>query len=266
MGTMIQKHKPTEEDYRGTQFASSKRDLKGNNECVRARRGGAARGAASPPPPLRSHRAPVPAQPALHHAAGHDPRHPRRVPRGGRRLSRDQHVQRHAHRAGGCVSPTCASCRARARRLRVAGPCVRRRCSTLCTSFFFCNFTRAQTTAWRSLRLSSTARRRRWRARPPTRPWRRTRRGRASCAAPWARPTARRAFRRAWKTRPSATSTSWSSWTRTPSSCRAFWRAVRGGGEGAAGGRRRAARGTRGVAAPPLARPRARAPSPLRRQ
>lgn len=50
MGTMIQKHKPTEEDYRGTQFASSKRDLKGNNECVRARRGGAARGAASPPP------------------------------------------------------------------------------------------------------------------------------------------------------------------------------------------------------------------------
>ena len=35
MGTMIQKHKPTEEDYRGTQCASSTRDLKGNNECVR---------------------------------------------------------------------------------------------------------------------------------------------------------------------------------------------------------------------------------------
>ncbi len=34
MGTMIQRHKPTEEDYRGTRFADWHRDVKGNNELL----------------------------------------------------------------------------------------------------------------------------------------------------------------------------------------------------------------------------------------
>ena len=42
MGTMIQRHKPSEEDYRGTspgssgggRFASSAKDLKGNNDLL----------------------------------------------------------------------------------------------------------------------------------------------------------------------------------------------------------------------------------------
>lgn len=34
MGTMIQKHKPTEEDYRGEKFKDSKHDLKGNNDLL----------------------------------------------------------------------------------------------------------------------------------------------------------------------------------------------------------------------------------------
>ena len=34
MGTMIQKHKPTEEDYRGEAFKSSAKDLKGNNDLL----------------------------------------------------------------------------------------------------------------------------------------------------------------------------------------------------------------------------------------
>ena len=31
---MIQKHKPSEEDYRGEKFAASARDLKGNNDLL----------------------------------------------------------------------------------------------------------------------------------------------------------------------------------------------------------------------------------------
>ena len=34
MGTMIQRHKPTEETYRGTRFADWKQDVKGNNELL----------------------------------------------------------------------------------------------------------------------------------------------------------------------------------------------------------------------------------------
>jgi len=34
MGTMIQQHKPTEEDYRGDQFKDAKKDLKGNNDLL----------------------------------------------------------------------------------------------------------------------------------------------------------------------------------------------------------------------------------------
>lgn len=34
MGTMIQRHKPTEETYRGTRFANWKQDVKGNNELL----------------------------------------------------------------------------------------------------------------------------------------------------------------------------------------------------------------------------------------
>jgi len=34
MGTMIQKHKPTEEDYRGARFADWKSDIKGNNDLL----------------------------------------------------------------------------------------------------------------------------------------------------------------------------------------------------------------------------------------
>jgi 5-methyltetrahydrofolate--homocysteine methyltransferase len=34
MGTMIQRHKPTEEDYRGTRFADWTQDVKGNNELL----------------------------------------------------------------------------------------------------------------------------------------------------------------------------------------------------------------------------------------
>lgn len=34
MGTMIQKHKPTEEDYRGEAFKNSTKDLKGNNDLL----------------------------------------------------------------------------------------------------------------------------------------------------------------------------------------------------------------------------------------
>ena len=34
MGTMIQRHKPTEETYRGTRFAEWHRDVKGNNELL----------------------------------------------------------------------------------------------------------------------------------------------------------------------------------------------------------------------------------------
>jgi 5-methyltetrahydrofolate--homocysteine methyltransferase len=34
MGTMIQRHKPTEETYRGTRFADWHRDVKGNNELL----------------------------------------------------------------------------------------------------------------------------------------------------------------------------------------------------------------------------------------
>jgi 5-methyltetrahydrofolate--homocysteine methyltransferase len=34
MGTMIQRHKLTEEDYRGTRFANWHSDLKGNNDLL----------------------------------------------------------------------------------------------------------------------------------------------------------------------------------------------------------------------------------------
>src|SRR5664279_1649649 len=34
MGTMIQQHKPTEEDYRGARFKDSTRSLKGNNDLM----------------------------------------------------------------------------------------------------------------------------------------------------------------------------------------------------------------------------------------
>ena len=34
MGTMIQQHRLSEEQYRGTQFAGHARDLKGNNELL----------------------------------------------------------------------------------------------------------------------------------------------------------------------------------------------------------------------------------------
>lgn len=34
MGTMIQKHKPTEEDYRGDRFKDYHRDLKGDNDLL----------------------------------------------------------------------------------------------------------------------------------------------------------------------------------------------------------------------------------------
>ena len=34
MGTMIQRHKPTEADYRGKRFVDSKIDLKGDNELL----------------------------------------------------------------------------------------------------------------------------------------------------------------------------------------------------------------------------------------
>lgn len=34
MGTMIQRHKPTEEDYRGERFKAWHKDVKGNNELL----------------------------------------------------------------------------------------------------------------------------------------------------------------------------------------------------------------------------------------
>src|SRR3954466_8041180 len=34
MGTMIQRHKPTEADYRGARFAQHDHDLKGNNDLL----------------------------------------------------------------------------------------------------------------------------------------------------------------------------------------------------------------------------------------
>ena len=34
MGTMIQRHRPTEETYRGTRFSDWKQDVKGNNELL----------------------------------------------------------------------------------------------------------------------------------------------------------------------------------------------------------------------------------------
>jgi 5-methyltetrahydrofolate--homocysteine methyltransferase len=68
MGTMVQRHGLVEADYRGARFAAHGKDLKGNNDLLN------------------------------HHAAGRDRRHPRRVPRGGRRHHRDQHLQRHPHR------------------------------------------------------------------------------------------------------------------------------------------------------------------------
>ena len=64
MGTMIQRHRLAEADYRGERFADWPSDLQ------------------------RQQR-PAHADPARHH-----PRHPPRVPRGRRRHHRDQHVQR----------------------------------------------------------------------------------------------------------------------------------------------------------------------------
>ena len=66
MGTMIQRHKLTEADFRGERFAIHPQDLQGQQ------------------------------RPAGPDAPGRHPRHPSRVPRGRRRHHRDEHVQRHA--------------------------------------------------------------------------------------------------------------------------------------------------------------------------
>jgi 5-methyltetrahydrofolate--homocysteine methyltransferase len=34
MGTMIQRHKPTEDDYRGERFANHHKELKGDNDLL----------------------------------------------------------------------------------------------------------------------------------------------------------------------------------------------------------------------------------------
>ena len=78
MGTMIQRHKLTEADYRGERFKDHPKDLKGNNDLLQLTR-----------PDVIA-------------------RDPRAVPRRRRRHHRDQHLRRDLGRAG----------RLRARRLR----------------------------------------------------------------------------------------------------------------------------------------------------
>ena len=80
MGTMIQRHKLTEADFRGERFADHPKDLQGNNDLLILTR-----------PDVISE---------IHGA----------VPRGRRRHHRDQHLQQHDRRAGRLP--------ARARRLR----------------------------------------------------------------------------------------------------------------------------------------------------
>ena len=70
MGTMIQRARLAEEDYRGERFRDWERELSGNNDLL----------SLTQPRP--------------------DPRHPRAVPRGRRRHHRDQHLQLDLDRAG----------------------------------------------------------------------------------------------------------------------------------------------------------------------
>ncbi len=70
MGTMIQRHTLTEEDFRGARFASHGHDLQGQQRPA-------------DPDAARCHR-----------------RHPSRVPGGRQRHHRDQHLQQQRHRAG----------------------------------------------------------------------------------------------------------------------------------------------------------------------
>ena len=70
MGTMIQRHKLTEADFRGERFADHPHDLKGNNDLLVLTR----------PDVIGEH--------------------PPRVPRGRQRHHRDEHLQQHRDRAG----------------------------------------------------------------------------------------------------------------------------------------------------------------------